>query len=195
MEFEPMLTPREKSPLPKMSPRGGSNPWCCGQWAQALPTQLFRPPLADSDYSQYRSREDHTQQMYSQVVRKREISSWASKAGSKPFPWAQVYHSQDNNNDNDVDRNERRKSRFLQSPLCATNCLQHVHLSVHGVTVCKSRETHWQRCQPHSLTKLTIFKIWQEDFEVGRKILRKCIKRIKLATNCVSQAASNTIYT
>ena len=47
----------------------------------------------------------------------------------------------------------------------------------------------------HSLTKLTIFKIWQEDFEVGRKILRKCIKRIKLATNCVSQAASNTIYT
>ena len=32
-----------------------------------------------------------------------------------------------------------------------------------------------QRCQPHSLTKLTIFKIWQEDFEVGRKILRKCI--------------------
>ena len=39
-----------------------------------------------------------------------------------------------------------------------------------------------QRCQPHTLTKLTIFKIWQEDFEVGRKILRKCIKRIKLAT-------------
>ena len=32
-----------------------------------------------------------------------------------------------------------------------------------------------QRCQPHSLTKLTIFKIWQEDFEVGRKILTKCI--------------------
>ena len=52
-----------------------------------------------------------------------------------------------------------------------------------------------QRCQPHSLTKLTIFKIWQEDFEVGRKILRKCIKHIKLATNCASQAASNTIYT
>ena len=43
-------------------------------------------------------------------------------------------------------------------------------------------EMYDQRCQPHTLTKLTIFKIWQEDFEVGRKILRKCIKRIKLAT-------------
>ena len=46
----------------------------------------------------------------------------------------------------------------------------------------RSSELHNQRCQPHTLTKLTIFKIWQEDFEVGRKILRKCIKRIKLAT-------------
>ena len=26
MEFEPMLTPREKSPLPENVPRGGSNP-------------------------------------------------------------------------------------------------------------------------------------------------------------------------
>ena len=26
MEFEPMLTPREKSPLPENLPRGGSNP-------------------------------------------------------------------------------------------------------------------------------------------------------------------------
>ena len=43
MEFEPMLTPREKSPLPKMSPeedRTGDT----GQRAQALPTELFRPP-------------------------------------------------------------------------------------------------------------------------------------------------------
>ena len=44
MEFEPMLTPREKSPLPENVPRGGSNPRRCGQWAQALPTELFRPP-------------------------------------------------------------------------------------------------------------------------------------------------------
>ena len=43
MEFEPMLTPREKSPLPKNVPRGGSNPRRCGQRAQALPTELFRP--------------------------------------------------------------------------------------------------------------------------------------------------------
>ena len=46
MEFEPMLTPREKSPLPENIPRGGSNPRRCGQRAQALPTELFRPPLA-----------------------------------------------------------------------------------------------------------------------------------------------------
>ena len=42
MEFEPMLTPREKSPLPENVPRGGSNPRHCGQRAQALPTELFR---------------------------------------------------------------------------------------------------------------------------------------------------------
>ena len=30
MEFEPMLTPREKSPLPENVPRGGSNPRCNG---------------------------------------------------------------------------------------------------------------------------------------------------------------------
>ena len=44
MEFEPMLTPREKSPLPENVPRGGSNPRHCGQRAHALPTELFRPP-------------------------------------------------------------------------------------------------------------------------------------------------------
>ena len=44
MEFEPMLTPREKSPLPENVPRGGSNQRRCGQRAQALPTELFRPP-------------------------------------------------------------------------------------------------------------------------------------------------------
>ena len=44
MEFEPMLTPREKSPLPENVPRGGSNPRHRGQRARALPTELFRPP-------------------------------------------------------------------------------------------------------------------------------------------------------
>ena len=43
MEFEPMLTPREKSPLPENVPRGGSNPRHCGQRTQALPTELFQP--------------------------------------------------------------------------------------------------------------------------------------------------------
>ena len=44
MEFEPILTPRQKSPLPENVRRGGSNPRRCGQRAQALPTELFRPP-------------------------------------------------------------------------------------------------------------------------------------------------------
>ena len=43
MEFEPMLTPREKSPLPENVPRGGSNPRRCGQRAQTLPTSYSGP--------------------------------------------------------------------------------------------------------------------------------------------------------
>ena len=43
MEFEPMLTPREKSPLPENFPRGGSNPQRCGQRAQTLPTSYSSP--------------------------------------------------------------------------------------------------------------------------------------------------------
>ena len=44
MEFEPMLTPREKSPLPENFPRGGSDPRRCGQQAQTLPTSYSGPP-------------------------------------------------------------------------------------------------------------------------------------------------------
>ena len=50
MEFEPMLTPREKSPLLENVPRGGSNPRRCGQRAQALPTELFRPLFYKSSF-------------------------------------------------------------------------------------------------------------------------------------------------
>ena len=46
MEFEAMLTPREKSPLLENVPRGGSNPRHRGQRAHALPTELFRPRVA-----------------------------------------------------------------------------------------------------------------------------------------------------
>ena len=49
MEFEPMLTPREKSLLPENVPRGGLNPRRCGQRAQTLPTELFRPPILPSE--------------------------------------------------------------------------------------------------------------------------------------------------
>ena len=43
MEFEPMLTPREKSPLPENFPRGGLNPQRCGQRAQTPPTSYSGP--------------------------------------------------------------------------------------------------------------------------------------------------------
>ena len=45
MEFEPMLTPREKSPLPENFPRGGSNPRLCGQRAQTLPASYSGPRI------------------------------------------------------------------------------------------------------------------------------------------------------
>ena len=45
IEFEPMLTPREKSPLPENFPRGGSNPRHCGQRAQSLPTSYSGPQI------------------------------------------------------------------------------------------------------------------------------------------------------
>ena len=44
MEFQPMLTPREKkSPLPENFPRGGWNPQRCEQRAQTLPTSYSGP--------------------------------------------------------------------------------------------------------------------------------------------------------
>ena len=43
MEFEPMLTPREKSPPPENFPRGGSNSRRCGQRAQTPPTSYSGP--------------------------------------------------------------------------------------------------------------------------------------------------------
>ena len=43
MEFELMLTPREKSPLLENFPGGGSNPRRCGQQAQTLPTSYSGP--------------------------------------------------------------------------------------------------------------------------------------------------------
>ena len=57
MEFEPMLTPREKSPLPENFPWGGLNPRRCGQRAQTLPTSypaskvICQSPCIPSLYS------------------------------------------------------------------------------------------------------------------------------------------------
>ena len=52
MEFEPMLTPREKSPLPKMSPEEDRTR-DTGQRAQALPTELFRPQVKEVIHKKY----------------------------------------------------------------------------------------------------------------------------------------------
>ena len=48
-----------------------------------------------------------------------------------------------NNNDSDNNDNviDRHNSRILQSPYCATNCLQHVLLSGQGAILCKSCAT------------------------------------------------------
>ena len=46
------------------------------------------------------------------------------------------------NNNNSNDRIQRRNSRFLQSPHCSANCLQHVRSSSQGAIVCKSRAIH-----------------------------------------------------
>ena len=43
MEFEPMLTPSEKSPLPENFPRAGSNSWRCGQRAQHYQRAILAP--------------------------------------------------------------------------------------------------------------------------------------------------------
>ena len=44
-----------------------------------------------------------------------------------------------NNNNNCI---ETSNSRFLRSPHSTRNCLQHVHSSGPGATVCKSSATH-----------------------------------------------------
>ena len=43
MEFEPMLTPREKSPLPENFPRGGSKPARLWTASPSTTNELFRP--------------------------------------------------------------------------------------------------------------------------------------------------------
>ena len=45
MEFWTHVNSKGKIPSTENVPRGGSNPRRCGQRAQALPTELFRPPL------------------------------------------------------------------------------------------------------------------------------------------------------
>ena len=44
MEFEPMLTPREKSPLPENVPRGVSNPRHCGSEPKHYQLSYSSPP-------------------------------------------------------------------------------------------------------------------------------------------------------
>ena len=59
-----------------------------------------------------------------------------------------------NDNNNGNGRIERRKSRFLQPPNCAANCLLHVHPSDPGVIVYRSRAAHraFITCNPQCAT-------------------------------------------
>ena len=50
------------------------------------------------------------------------------------------YNNNNNNNNNCI---ERCNSKFLPSPHCDVNCLQHVCSSDPGAIVCKSRAIHW----------------------------------------------------
>ena len=51
-------------------------------------------------------------------------------------------NNDNNNDDNSNNRIEGHNLRCLQSPHCATNCLQHVRSSGPGAIMCKSRATH-----------------------------------------------------
>ena len=69
-------------------------------------------------------------------------------------------NNSNNNNNNSSNNNciERRNSRFLQSPHCSANCLQHVHSNGPGAIVCKSRATSsTYRMQP------AVFHLVQRD--------------------------------
>ena len=55
--------------------------------------------------------------------------------------WWEISNNNSNNDDNN-DCIERHNSRFLQSPHCTINSLQHVCWSSQGTTVCKSHATH-----------------------------------------------------
>ena len=52
-----------------------------------------------------------------------------------------TYNDDDDDDDDDND-DDSRNSRFIQSPHCAANCLQHVRSCGQGAIACKSRATH-----------------------------------------------------
>ena len=67
-----------------------------------------------------------------------EVDSWQEVADQTTL--FRVGNNNNENNSNDCI--ERRNSRFLQFPHCATNCLQHVCSSGQSAIVCKSCATH-----------------------------------------------------
>ena len=93
MEFEPMLTPREKSPLLEKFPRGGSNPRRCGQQAQTLPTSYSDPNDENNDNDIERVQSGFCTIRIDQDSGKASASR-AGDTGIKPsFPWSS--HSSD----------------------------------------------------------------------------------------------------
>ena len=68
-------------------------------------------------------------------------SAAKSEIKSKTIGCLILEHFNNNDNYNHNDCIERHNLRFLQSPHCATNCLQHIRSSGPGAIVCKSCAT------------------------------------------------------
>ena len=159
-----MLTPRAKSPLPENVPRGGSNPRRCGQRAQALPTELFRPMTMMmmmmvmmkmmrlvAQYSHGRDAIVCTSRTIQQTLIMCNISCdrcWERTPQLSTLTdlksclflvsffclWLILLII--------IIAFKGAIRDFLQSPHSAANCLQHVRSSGPGAIVCKSRATH-----------------------------------------------------
>ena len=75
---------------------------------------------------------------------RRELGSQAPQSTSATHHCTAWQLNNNNNNNNNDNNNctKRRNSRFLQSPHCVANYLQHARLSGQGAIVCASTATH-----------------------------------------------------
>ena len=90
----------------------------------------------------------------------------------------------DDNIDDDNDRIERRKSRFLNNLLTAPRTVSNTRSSVQGAIVCNSRATHWALRIFNSNVKSVLLygcETWRTTQTTQRKIqtfFNTCLRRI-----------------